>query len=130
MTYPFNNKEEYLAYRKMWKAEYKELTQTIRNVKRARTLYQRAWAKAYRECHEPGMYRNFIKTWNLTKEYLKDNQEYQELNKRFNPSNSQRWTYPDRERLKSIATQMLEDLKGAKIEAQRQYMEQHQLVEV
>lgn len=31
--FTFTNKEEYLAYRSAWKAEYKELSQTIRELK-------------------------------------------------------------------------------------------------
>lgn len=33
MKATFTNKEEYLAYRSAWKAEYKELTRTIRQLK-------------------------------------------------------------------------------------------------
>ena len=60
----FTNKEEYLAYRTQWKADYNKLSQEIRNYKR---------------------------TW-----------KHQEL--------------------KAKATAMLQQLKFAKIEAQRQYL--------
>jgi hypothetical protein len=33
MEFTFTNKEEYLAYRSAWKAEYKELSRTIRELK-------------------------------------------------------------------------------------------------
>lgn len=33
MEFTFTNKEEYLAYRSAWKAEYKELSKTIRELK-------------------------------------------------------------------------------------------------
>lgn len=128
MTYPFNNKEEYLAYRKMWKAEYKELTRTIRDAKRCKLLFQQATSKANRDSHVPGKFRSYAKFYNLTKENLENDVEYQELKKKYNTSNYQYWMYPDREKLRGVATQMLEDLKGAKIEAQRQYLEQENLV--
>jgi len=129
MTYPFNTKEEYLAYRQMWKAEYKALTQTIRDAKRAKYLFQVATSKANRDSHVPGQFRSYAKFHNLTKENLEQDVEYQELKKKYNTTNNQYWMYPARIPLKEAATRMLEELKGAKIEAQRQYMEQHQLVE-
>lgn len=129
MTYPFTNKEEYLAYRQMWKNEYKELTRTIRDAKRCKLLFQQATSKANRDSHVPGQYRNYSKFHNLTKENLEQDVEYQELKKKYNTNNYQYWMYPARIPLKEAATRMLEELKGAKIEAQRQYTEQHQLVE-
>lgn len=126
MTYPFNNKEEYLAYRKMWKAEYKELTRTIRDAKRCKLLFQQATSKANRDSYVPGQYRNYSKFHNLTKENLEQDVEYQELKKKYNVTNYQYWMYPNHETLKGVARRMLEDLKGAKVEAQRQYMEQKQ----
>ena len=63
-TFKFNSKETYLAYRSEWKANYKSLSQTIRD-------------------------------------------------------NKHTWTHY---RLKKQATAMLEELKEAKMEAQRQYL--------
>ncbi len=130
MTYPFNNKEEYLAYRKMWKAEYKELSQSIRDAKLCRKIYQREWNRASKEAKLPGLNNRY--NWSainkLQKEYLKNNEKYQELWKKYNPSNCQYWTYPNRDKLKVVATRMLKELKDAKVEAQRQFLERHQLI--
>lgn len=76
-TTKFTNKEEYLAYRSNWKAEYKQLSKDIRTLKA--------------EMRESGHQI----TWS----------EFSQLKK-----------------LKINATEMLEALKQAKIEAQNQYL--------
>lgn len=63
-------------------------------------------------------------------ENLKNDPIYQELWKKYNPSNWQYWSYPDREKLKKAASNMLEDLKLAKIEAQRQYLREKEVLTV
>jgi len=76
-TTKFTNKEEYLAYRSNWKAEYKQLSKDIRTLKA--------------EMRESGHQI----TWS----------EFSQLKK-----------------LKTNATEMLDALKQAKVEAQKQYL--------
>lgn len=79
-TFTFNSKETYLAYRSKWKAQYKELSQQIRETK-----------------HD-------IKEAMRAKEYA-GRMQYSLL------------------KMRAQATAMLEELKLAKLEAQRQYRE-------
>jgi hypothetical protein len=128
MNYPFTNKEEYLAYRQMWKAEYKELSNQIRGTVIARKQYQKAWSKAEKEAKIPGLDNryNYQKIYQIHKEILKNDPIYQKLAKMYNPTNYQYWRYPDKEKLRKTAIVMLEELKEAKQEAQRQYLTQHE----
>jgi hypothetical protein len=81
-TYTFNSKETYLAYRSNWKANYKNLSQQIRDIK------------------------NDIKGTQKAKGYAGAMQY--ELFK-----------------MRAKATTMIEELKGAHQEAQRQYLAAH-----
>ena len=76
-----------------------------------RKQYQKAWSKAEIECREPGHYLNYTKTWHLCLEYLKHDEVYQELKKKYNTDNNLYWCYPDRYKLAKKATKMLKDLK-------------------
>ena len=81
-TYTFNSKETYLAYRSNWRANYKALSQQIRETK-----------------HD-------IKEAMRAKEYA-GSMQYSLL------------------KMRAQATAMIEELKGAKQEAQRQYLAAH-----
>lgn len=72
----FKNKEEYLQYRKDWKAEYKQLSKDIR-----------------------------VQKYYIRGQHTPSSSDYYELH-----------------RLRTTATCMLEELKQAKEEAQRQYL--------
>lgn len=94
MTTKFSNKKEYLQFRKEWKAEYKRLSQEIRDAKFSR------WYCSLRR---------------------KD---------KLTPERHERWkslgsmcpSYWEIQTLKALATNMIEQLKEAKAEAQRQYL--------
>ncbi len=94
-TFTFNSKETYLAYRSEWKAQYKELSQQIRNAKFCR------WYCSLRNPKRitPAMTARFQKIGPTTD-----------------------WTYWNIFKMRERATFMLEQLKLAKQEAQRQYL--------
>ena len=94
MKFTFTNKEEYLAYRSNWKAEYKELSQKIRNAK-------------------------FCK-WYCS---LGEARTTPELTARFQAiGHGTDWGYWSIYKMRQKATAMLEELKLAKVEANRQYL--------
>lgn len=88
----FKTREEYLKWRAEWKAEYKELSRKIRELKYARKEY--IWKYRAKD-------QNTVKR--RTKLGVNPNYDY-----------SASWKIPD---LKYQATGMLEDLKQAKIQA-------------
>jgi len=115
--FKFTNKEEYLAYRSAWKAEYKELSQTIRERKWLHGKYSTIANKAKLEV---GMdYQNINKYFNYIKMLSDEDKTYSEIRAK------QNWRI-SKEKLSATATKMLEELKLAKIEANRQYLEQKQ----
>ena len=81
-TYTFNSKETYLAYRSNWRANYKALSQQIRELS------------------------NGIKVTQREKGYA-GAMQYQKL------------------KLRAQATAAIEEMKGARAEAQRQYLAAH-----
>ena len=81
-TYTFNSKETYLAYRSTWRANYKALSQQIRELS------------------------NDIKVTQREKGYA-GAMQYQKL------------------KLRAQATAAIEEMKGARAEAQRQYLAAH-----
>jgi len=95
MKFTFNTKEEYLAYRSEWKAQYKELSQQIRDYKFCR------WFTSVRNPDRitPELEARFKK---LVAKH----------------GNKFYYVAP----LQKKATAMLEELKEAKQEAQRQYL--------
>jgi hypothetical protein len=114
--FTFTNKEEYLAYRSAWKLEYKILSQTIRDRKWMTKHHQRAYSTVNREIP------NYFSDWKSfdakVLAILSKNDRYVALDK----------LYPKKvllERLRLAAKQMNIDLKLAKVEANRQYQEQH-----
>ena len=80
--YTFNSKETYLAYRSNWRANYKALSQQIRELS------------------------NDIKVTQREKGYA-GAMQYQKL------------------KLRAQATAAIEEMKGARVEAQRQYLAAH-----
>ena len=96
MKFAFTNKEEYLAYRSNWKAQYKELSQQIRD---------RKFCRWYGSLQLPER-----KTEAMQK-------RYDALVKKEGFAYSS-YVYP----LKKKATLMLEELALAKQESQRQYL--------
>jgi hypothetical protein len=106
--FTFTNKEEYLAYRQAWKAEYKELSNTIRDIKWGRKFINKASNKAHLQTGSD--------SWNANCE------RYQTILKKVD-----RYDFWN-DKHKKTATEMLKDLKLAKAEAQRQYLEQKNLV--
>lgn len=98
MNTKFTNKETYLAYRSNWKAEYKQLSQDIRDLKFCRSF---------------PMANRFQNPKNV--------ERYREIEKRlFNNANTcVEWKLSEK---RDKAFRMLEELKLAKQEAQRQYL--------
>lgn len=106
MNTKFTNKQEYLAYRSEWKAQYKQLSQDIRDLK-----FCRAFPQANR-FNDP-----------------KNVERYREIEKRLFPNSCTpiEWKI---EAAQSKATAMLEELKLSKAEAQRQYLQAKGTLEV
>jgi hypothetical protein len=98
MKHTFTTKEEYLAYRSNWKAQYKELSKDIRDLK-----FCRSFPQAHRF------------------ENPKSVERYREIEKRLfnNPNTCVEWKLIEK-RVKAF--RMLEELKEAKKEAQNQYI--------
>lgn len=95
MKFTFTNKNEYLQYRKDWKANYKQLSQQIRNFKFA-YWYQQPLRADRRTLELDARYERICKQYKTNCFY----------------------TYG----LKQKAKSMLAELKLAKQEAQRQYL--------
>ena len=95
MKFTFTNKETYLAYRSAWKANYKQLSQQIRDFKFAH-WYQQPLRADRRIPALDARYEQICKQYKTNCFY----------------------TYG----LKQKATSMLVELKLAKQEAQRQYL--------
>ena len=113
----FKTKEEYLQYRKDWKAEYKLISQAIRDKKWLRKEYCRAFNQTMNLHGHPwnGVYNEsqrdaFVEDLNHD---LKENKRYQELKDKWKDC---------LESYREDATAMLEELKLAKQEARRQYL--------
>ena len=97
----FNSRETYLAYRSNWKAQYKELSAAIR-------LFRLAYNNSQRRERTPAQERLM-----------------QDAKRRLHPANGLCFPtsfFYQRLRLGRQATAMLEELKEAKLEAQRQYL--------
>ncbi len=114
-TFTFTNKEEYLAYRSAWKAEYKELSKTIKERKWLRKTWQRAYNKTYLSIGPPWKdgWNNFQKH---VQNILDTIPNYNEIYKKHNHKITL-------ESLRKSAKNMNEQLALSKKEAQRQYKE-------
>lgn len=109
--FTFTNKETYLAYRSEWKAKYAEISETIRNKKWMQKEYSRACNKAHKTTN--GKWPDY---YNQIRELVKQNPRLVHLEEKY--KNDGRWL----EKLRKQATEMLEELKAARLEAQRQYL--------
>lgn len=119
MEFTFTNKEEYLAYRSAWKAEYKELSQTIRERK---WLYSRYSTIVNKANVEIGMgYATINRYFEYIKLLGEEDTKYKQILTKQNRKIS-------KEKLSLTATKMLGELKLSKVEANRQYLEYKQLV--
>lgn len=117
----FTTKEEYLKYRKQWKADYKELSQTIRDCR----YINKAWGQAYGKATKVvssifpppvewfELHREITK---LQREYFNENKQAMELFDKYKNKNR------SKEHLRVEAHKMMQELKEAKLEAQRQYL--------
>ena len=106
----FTNKEEYLQYRKDWKEEYKQLSETIRDYKWMRKEWSRACNIAQSKVKKESNYYDHVG------EILKQSPRYVHLKEKY--KNDRKWL----EQYQTQATEMLTELKLAKQEAQRQYL--------
>ena len=100
----FNSKETYLAYRSSWKAEYKRLSAEIRSLRLGDRFHQRS-----RHPHlelSPAEQRYLAEATVLCESVLFDSS----------------LAVFHRHRRSARATEMLAELKEAKVEAQRQYL--------
>lgn len=120
MNNKFTTKQEYLDYRSNWKSEYKKTSQIIRDLRYIDKEYARAYNKAWMSTSTDytGNWRS--KFYNRTLEILNENKKYQELTLKYKPMVGNTKAY------KALATDMLNELKEAKVEAQRQYLESKQ----
>lgn len=115
MNITFTNKQEYLQYRKEWKETYKQLSNDIRESKWMRNISQRAYSDGYNQTYE---YNRVVKYVEST---LLENKRYIELyNKHIGKFIWYR-LIPDIKKMSLKAKNMLDELKLAKIEANRQY---------
>lgn len=96
----FTTKQEYIDYRKNWKAQYKELSQKLRDIK----FIHRAinFGKERFTADVEAKLKNLLIKYNPTKTPISWNWEIA--------------------RSKITATNMLAELKESKIEAQNQYL--------
>lgn len=115
MTINFNSKASYLAWRILWKIDYAQISQNIRDLKFIRKELNRALNKSATALCEKRPIRNYYqelamdinKFLQQVPRYLETKQKCRDLSVEY-----------ERER----AHQMLETLKQAKAEAQRQYL--------
>lgn len=128
MNNQFTNKEEYLTYRSDWKVEYKALSQTIRDVKLMWRYTSQACNKAIQMVGGSITYDNVNKYFRYAEEMVKEDVRIKNLYEKYN--NDKKWIRKTRNEYKKEATLMLEELKLAKIEANRQYLERKQSLQV
>jgi len=125
----FNSKETYLAYRSAWKAEYKQLSIEIRTLRLAERFYQRKLALSARQeatapqeapCAGEAKQKPVL-TGDLSGLVVLSEGEERWL------AAAQKLCVPalfggNRLQRSKLATEMLADLKEAKLEAQRQFL--------
>ena len=111
----FKTKEDYLRYRKDWKRDYLELSLDIRNRKYYLKEYYRAYNKIRRNVDPDNQWNRF---YDQVDELLEKDKRFQELKIKYKPEK-----YWNLNKFKKWATGMLRELKLAKEEARRQYLE-------
>jgi len=125
--FTFTTKQEYLTYRSEWKKKYNELSQSIRDMKFVRKIHAQIFSKAEKIINEQGAKSNYYRElWDIQEGLLKELRETHErysliFNKYKDKNGIIRW-YSLIDEYRKSATQMLEELKLAKIEANRQYL--------
>lgn len=120
----FTNKQEYLAYRTQWKLDYKQLSQKIRDYKWMKKQYQRFASPIIAQYNQNYHTLSYTEVMKQINDILFTNEKYTELFKKYELKQYYQVFYMDG--LKITATQMLLELKEAKIEAQRQYLAEKQ----
>lgn len=115
MNTNFKTKQEYLTFKKEWKEEYKKLSTTIRNLRYMAKEEARSCNK-YINLNKNRMYPEYFKS---VKDELKSNIHYQKL-LNFSVDSMYKSYYVNKH--VEIAREMLENLKQAKLESQRQYL--------
>jgi hypothetical protein len=127
----FKTKNEYLQYIKDWKLDYRILSEDIRDKKKADKLHQRYYSQSFLIHWVNGSGTSWNDKYKKTIDECKDRVSRDNWlvshDKRFNKKHGE-WCY--RLTLSEIATNMLAELKLAKQESQRQYMEENQLVTI
>ena len=127
MNTTFTNKQEYLTYRSEWKARYKEVSQSIRDMKYIRTVYAQTCSRAEKVLDKNGVKSNrYSELWQLQSTMLKElpekNPHYGKLFEKYKDKNGNVPWYYKIDEFREDARKMLEELKLAKIEANRQYL--------
>lgn len=118
----FKTKDEYLQYRKEWKAEYKQLTKDIRLLKVGKKDAQRG-STCWR--NKNALDEALMLTSKIVEETYR--WEPKERAKKLLEGKEYSWIlWYSLPTCQQNATRMLEELKLAKQEAQRQYEEQKQ----
>jgi len=116
----FKTKEEYLAYRVQWKADYQELTQDIRNLKWLRATRCQAHSFTQKQLREQKIYESYNaycgKLWDGVKTYLEGVPYYGILIKKYF-GDKPYWIEGRLQDKRIEATCMLSELKQAKIES-------------
>lgn len=120
----FTTKEEYLQYRKDWKKEYMVLSQMIRDYKTIRNLRNKECNKAMQMIGGMLNYDNVNKYFKYVEQNIKENFYLQSLIDKYKGKKT--WL----EKQRKEANKMMEELKDAKIEANRQYLASKQLINV
>jgi hypothetical protein len=120
----FTNKQEYLEYRKQWKHDYKLLSEKIRDFKYMKKIHQQVTSPIWSKFRADSTYTYPIALKTIDDDLL-THEQYQSLFKKHSLKHNYGVFVIDR--LKKQATDMLLELKEAKIEAQRQYLTSKQL---
>ena len=115
MNINFKTKEEYMTFRNEWKEEYKKVSTTIRNLR----YMAKEESRACNIAQPLNRYGSFPQYYDKIKEILGKNDHYQKLLKWSNDSSYKSYYV---KKYTAIATEMLENLKQAKVESQKQYL--------
>jgi hypothetical protein len=120
----FTTKKEYLQYRKDWKKEYMELSQTIRDYKLIQKYGSQDCNKAIQMVGGKIEYSNVNAYFRYVEQMRKENNKLQALLLKYKNSRKYISDYKKEARL------MMEELTNAKIEANLQYIASKNLATV
>jgi len=122
--FEFKTKEEYLEYRSEWKEKYARLSKSLRIYRQCCNANLTIWNKAMLMAFGSGgrdYYEKMSKAFDIHKVLLTEKTENHKKLESFIASNEYvKGSSAD-------ATAMLEELKEAKLESQRQYLEQKKM---